>query len=47
MMKKTNMRLIVRKAKGLIHEFYARGITLDENCGEVKSYPGVFGKPIS
>ena len=28
--KDDNMRLVIRRTKSLIHEFYARGITLDE-----------------
>ena len=40
---KNQMRLIVRKAKGLIHEFYARGITLDEIAEKLKVTPEYLG----
>ena len=40
---KNQMRLIVRKAKGLIREFYARGITLDEIAEKLKVTPEYLG----
>lgn len=40
---KNQMRLIVRKAKSLIHEFYAIGITLDEIAEKLKVTPEYLG----
>ena len=35
--KDDNMRLVIRRTKSLIHEFYARGITLDEIAEKLQS----------
>ena len=43
--KDDNMRLVIRRTKSLIHEFYARGITLMK-LRKIKCYPRVSGKPI-
>ena len=37
------MRLVIRRTKSLIHEFYARGITLDEIAEKLNVTPEYLG----
>ena len=41
--KDDNMRLVIRRTKSLIHEFYARGITLDEIAEKLNVTPEYLG----